>query len=90
MNVCQSDLIFVLFEGVTRMKKMITRLARFAAVSAVFGSLLLVGPTRSSAEGSGVGSGNVPPPRVTMSTPDFVLYEDGLVVFSDGSYAYAW
>ncbi len=72
------------------MKNLISRLARFAAVSVVFGSLLLVGPTAASAEGNGVGSGGAPPPKCLMVTADFVLYEDGLMVFTDGTFTYAW
>jgi hypothetical protein len=78
-------------EGDIQMKKMMTRLARFAAVSAVFGSLILAGPTPSAAtEGNGVGSGGAPPPKIMMYTPTFVVYDDGLVVFEDGTYGYAW
>lgn len=72
------------------MKKMITRLARLAAVSTVFGSLVLVGPTPSSAEGNGVGSGGAPPPKCLMSGPGFNLYDDGLIIFADGTYGFAW
>lgn len=72
------------------MKKLISHLSRFVAVSALFGSMIFAGPTPSSAEGSGVGSGGAPPPKIMCATGDFVLYDDGLVIYSDGTYTFAW
>jgi len=64
--------------------------ARFAAVVALFGSIVLTGPTPSAAEGNGAGSGGAKPPRILTSTSDFTIYDDGFVIMSDGTYGWAW
>jgi hypothetical protein len=69
------------------MKKTI---ARFATVVALFGSIVLAGPTPVAAEGNGAGSGGAPPPKCMVATPDFTLYDNGLVVLADGTYGWAW
>jgi hypothetical protein len=69
------------------MKTIRNRFVKFVATAAIVGTLFASGSV-ARGEGGGVGGGKLPPPLPLVVTSDFVLYDNGLIYFYDGSTYY--
>jgi len=61
------------------------KLARQFALTLTVVATLAGGSVVARGEGGGVGSGGYPPPKLIVITPDYCIYDDGTIIYSNGT-----
>ena len=59
--------------------------ARRIALAVTLVSAFAASGIVARAEGGGVGSGGYPPPKLIVVTPDYAVYDDGTIIYANGT-----
>ncbi len=62
----------------------IFQIRRFVALALLAGTVFVARPIAAHAEGDGGGGKVLPPPKLIVSTPDYKIYDNGLIIYADG------